>query len=233
MKSSLTKLKWFDIAILTLILFSYAIYTSFLHYAMPLEGNNYADITAFSAEDNVGAFIQQSLLLFLAFLYLKWRNFHFGVWNIGFSFQAIGKGIVLFIIVAVCMDLYFILLNAFLDLPYVEETLNTESIAHFAWINFPLIPYAMLNGFYEEIFFLGICLSVNQKYLPIAFIYSLIIRFSFHTYQGMETAIGIGFVLGSVFFLLYQKSKQKALFPFFIAHAIADVFGAGLLSYFY
>lgn len=74
---------------------------------MPLEGNNYADITTFSAEDNVGAFIQQSLLLFLAFLYLKWRNFHFGVWNIGFSFQAIGKGIVLFIIVALCMDSLF------------------------------------------------------------------------------------------------------------------------------
>ncbi|HHE3586581.1 TPA: CPBP family intramembrane glutamic endopeptidase [Pasteurella multocida] len=233
MKNQLTKLKWFDIAILTLILFSYAIYASFLHYAMPLEGNNYADITTFSAEDNIGAFIQQSLLLFLAFLYLKWRNFHFGVWNIGFSFQAIGKGIVLFIIVALCMDLYFILLNAFLDFSYVEETLNTESIEHFAWINFPLIPYAMLNGVYEELFFLGVCLSVDRKYLPIAFIYSLIIRVSFHIYQGMETAIGIGLILGSLFFLLYQKSQQKNLFPFFVAHAIADVFGAGVISYFY
>ncbi|HHE3575678.1 CPBP family glutamic-type intramembrane protease [Pasteurella multocida] len=233
MKNQLTKLKWFDIAILTLILFSYAIYTSFLHYVTPLEGTNYADITAFSAEDNVGAFILQSLLLFMAFLYLKWRNFHFGVWNIGFSFQAVGKGILLFIIVALCMDLYFILLNAFLDLSYVEETLNTESIPHFAWINFPLIPYAMLNGVYEELFFLGICLSVDRKYLPIAFIYSLIIRVSFHTYQGMETAIGIGLILGSLFFLLYQKSKQKDLFPFFVAHAIADIFGAGVISYFY
>ncbi|XWY22043.1 CPBP family intramembrane glutamic endopeptidase [Bisgaard Taxon 45] len=233
MKSSLTKLKWFDIAILTFILFSHAIYSSFMYYLTPAEEENATALTSFSAQDNLNALLLQSVLLSVALLYLKWRHFQFSSWHLKPSLKGIGTGVLFFIIAALYMDLYFILLDSVVDVAYSEEGLNTESLQTFAWLNLPLIPYAMLNGFYEEIFFLGICLSVNQKYLPIAFIYSLIIRFSFHTYQGMETAIGIGFVLGSVFFLLYQKSKQKALFPFFIAHAIADVFGAGLLSYFY
>ena len=94
-----------------------------------------------------------------------------------------------------------------------------------------VIPFAFLNGFYEEIFFLGICLSVEKKWIPEALIYSIIVRYAVHTYQGQISAICIGLVLGLTFFILYRRSKTKNLIPFFIAHAIGDVFGVGIMAY--
>ena len=47
----------------------------------------------------------------------------------------------------------------------------------------------------------------------------------------MVTALGIGLVFGLYMFLLYHRSKDKNLMPFFIAHIIADIFGLGILSY--
>ncbi|WP_153052902.1 type II CAAX prenyl endopeptidase Rce1 family protein, partial [Streptococcus suis] len=64
-----------------------------------------------------------------------------------------------------------------------------------------------------------------------AFLYSLIIRCSFHTYQGLISALGLGLILGTIFYLLYQKIKPKNLLPFFLAHAVADVIGLTILSY--
>ncbi len=71
--------------------------------------------------------------------------------------------------------------------------------------SYSLIFYALLNGFYEEIFFLGICLMGNPKHAKWAFLYSLIIRCSFHTYQGLVSGIGLGLIVGIIFHLLYQK----------------------------
>ncbi|HDL2992820.1 TPA: CPBP family intramembrane metalloprotease, partial [Mannheimia haemolytica] len=99
-------------------------------------------------------------------------------------------------------------------------------------VNISTVLYAILNGFYEEIFFLGICLAVKPEYLKWAVIYSLIIRVSFHTYQGMESALGLGIWLGLIIYLLYSRSKQKNLFPFWVAHSIADILGLSLLAYF-
>lgn len=49
----------------------------------------------------------------------------------------------------------------------------------------------------------------------------------------MLSAIGIGFVFGITFLVFYSKSKDKNLLPFFLGHAIADVFGLSILSYFW
>ena len=92
-----------------------------------------------------------------------------------------------------------------------------------------LIIFSLLNGVYEEIFFLGVCTSVEEKYKSWAFAYSLLIRFSFHTYQGIVAALGIGFVLGIIYYFLFIKS-DKNLYPFMLAHSFADIVGASLLN---
>lgn len=85
------------------------------------------------------------------------------------------------------MDLYFETLYGVYNLVYPEPFW-----AVLREVNISTVLYAILNGFYEEIFFLGICLAVKPEYLKWAVIYSLIIRVSFHTYQGMESALGLG-----------------------------------------
>lgn len=95
-----------------------------------------------------------------------------------------------------------------------------------------MILYSILNGFYEEIFFLGICLSVKPEERKYYFIYSLLVRYSFHTYQGNISAIAIGLLVGGIYYFLYEKMEEKNLFPFFLAHTITDILGAGIISYF-
>ncbi|HFR3627910.1 TPA: CPBP family intramembrane glutamate endopeptidase, partial [Streptococcus suis] len=50
-------------------------------------------------------------------------------------------------------------------------------------------------------------------------------------YQGLISALGLGLILGTIFYLLYQKIKPKNLLPFFLAHAVADVIGLTIISY--
>ena len=97
---------------------------------------------------------------------------------------------------------------------------------------FSTILYSILNGFYEEIYFLGICMAVCEKNIRKSFLFSIIVRFLFHTYQGLVPAIGIGLILGIVYYLMYTKLKIKNMVPYFVSHIIADIFGIGVLWYF-
>jgi hypothetical protein len=80
-----------------------------------------------------------------------------------------------------------------------------------------------ITGIYEELYFLGICLAVRKEHLKWPVPFSVLIRVSFHTYQGILSALGIGLLFGGFRYLL----------PFFIAHAVGDIFGLGILSYFW
>ena len=90
------------------------------------------------------------------------------------------------------------------------------------------IAYGLLNGFYEEFFFLGLLTSVKDKYKWLVLLFSTIVRVSFHTYQGMLWALVIGVVFGLLYYFLY-KYKVKNLLPFFLVHALADMFGSSLI----
>ena len=65
-----------------------------------------------------------------------------------------------------------------------------------------MILYALLNGFYEEFFFLGLLTSVKEKYKWWVLLYSMIIRVSFHTYHGMLWALTIGVGFGLLYYCI-------------------------------
>lgn len=54
------------------------------------------------------------------------------------------------------------------------------------------------------------------------------IRFSFHTYQGLLWALVIGVIYGLFYYVMYKK-VVKNLLPFFLMHALADMFGSSLM----
>lgn len=223
-------LRWFDLLLLTGILLGEAIYNSTALYLSLLQGGTtIGNNLVFSVADNYAAFARQAGLLMLALLYLWLRRFDFKTWTIRFHLKALVYGALIFLAAALLNDLYYMLtapLAASLPFPgplgafFGDRTVST-------------VIYALLNGVYEELYFLGICLSAKREHLKWVVPLSLLIRVSFHTYQGLISAIGIGFLLGGFFYLLYRRSGDKNLLPFFIAHAIADVFGLGLLSYFW
>lgn len=221
----ISNLEWHNVIILTFILFGQAIYFSTYY----LYQNNILDNVSlnFTKSINYRAFMVQSILLIIAFLYLKYIKFDFSVWKIKISIKSILLGIGFFILVGFAMDIYFILVDLFFPKIFTDDI--PEIVRN---IDFSTVIYSCLNGFYEEIFFLGICMSVNKNERVKFFMYSLLIRFSFHTYQGLETAIGIGIIMGSIYNFLYSKSKDKNLFPYFLSHIIADILGLGVLRLF-
>ncbi|WP_367783167.1 CPBP family intramembrane glutamic endopeptidase [Streptococcus pluranimalium] len=225
----LTDLKWFDILILTSVMFGEATTLAVIGYQNLLNQTTTAEnAVAFTTQDNYNSLLLQGFLLSLAFLYLWVRKFDFKRWNIEVNMEGLGKAVILFIGAAFLMDVFFIITQPIaVSLPFPMPL--SAVLTH---VQFSSVIYALLNGFYEEVFFLGICMSVARKDLKWVIPFSFFIRFIFHIYQGMVPAIGISLVFGGYLYTLYQKSSDKNLFPFFIAHAIADVFGLGLLYYF-
>lgn len=248
MKEKLSYLNLLDLCILTVIFFGTAIYGStieiFSYYFSPESiADNHS--IQFSDYQNISALIFQLVLLSIAIAYLKWRNFDFTQLHFSFSIRSIFMAILLFILIAIMMDIYFYIIQYIDYWIYYEDyqqdsltTLITENNEDFSsdntsFISLWLVLYSLLNGFYEEIFFLGLCLCVKPDYQKWAFLFSLLIRFSFHTYQGIESALGITLVLGVTFYLLFKRSTNKNLVPFALAHSLGDVFGVGILAYFY
>lgn len=229
-KEKINHLKWFDILVLTLILWGEGIYTSTASYIALIQGASTVDDNlTFSATDNYGALALQAGLLLLALLYLWLRRFDFKVWTIRFNIKAVAGGVLIFLAAALLLDIYFMLTNPLTGLlPFpglIGAFFGSETVSS--------VIYALLNGVYEEIYFLGICLAVRKEHLKWALPFSLLIRVSFHTYQGMISALGIGLLFGIFMYLMYRRSKDRNLLPFFIAHAIGDIFGLGVLSYFW
>lgn len=237
-REKINYLKWWDILIVTVIMFGYFIYSSISSFFY-LPDPNTTQIPEFTTNMNWRALVFQFILLSIAFIYLYIRNFNFSQWKIKINLKSIAIGIALFIGVALIFDLYFTLVYSILPYPNTDNSVFYESettnllLSKLSTVDLSLIMYSILNGFYEEIFFLGICLSVEPDKRKYYFIYSLLIRYSFHTYQGNISALAIGLLVGGIYYLVYTKSKDKNLFPFFLAHAITDVFGAGIISYFF
>ena len=219
-------LEWWDVVIVALILFGSAIYGSTMTFFTTPVGA-YDQNLAFSALDNWYAMGTTIVELVIAYIYLHFRHFDFSQWIYRITFKGTLAAIGLFALVSVGMDAVTILSEgpdkAFAYVgsggwQYVLEEIDLS-----------LVLFSLLNGFYEEIFFLGVVAAVaKDKMIPV-FAFSVFIRFSFHTYQGLPSAIGIGLIIGCVFYYCYLKSG-KNLYPFMLAHTFADIFGAGFLT---
>ncbi len=237
-KERLDYLKCWDILIITVIMFGFFIWSSLLSF-YDSSSMNVTQLSDFTSGINWNSIAMELGLLSITFLYLYFRRFHFSQWKIKINLKSILKGVVLFLGVALIFDLYFMLIYSIFPYPnidnsifYDSQTTNSFFVRLYS-IDLSLVFFSILNGFYEEIFFLGICLSIEPDKRVYYFIYSLLIRYSFHTYQGNMSAIAIGLLLGGIYYFLYTSSKEKNLFPFFLSHAIADMFGLGIISYFF
>lgn len=66
-----------------------------------------------------------------------------------------------------------------------------------------------------------------RKWQGLLIIFSLVLRFAFHLYQGLDgawviTSLGVSFLLAKMWLVRRQKDS---LAPFFITHTLFDIFG--------
>ena len=130
-KEKTAYLRWFDILVLTLILWGKFIYNSTALYIGLVQGsttlyNNYY----YTVQDNYSAVAGQAVLLLLALLYLWLRGFDFKTWTIRFGPKAILNGGLIFLAISVLYYLYWKLtdpLSAALPFPdRLALSLETE-----------------------------------------------------------------------------------------------------------
>ncbi|MDY3042120.1 CPBP family intramembrane glutamate endopeptidase [Streptococcus pluranimalium] len=208
----LTDLKWFDILILTSVMFGEATILAVIGYQDLLNQTTTAEnAVAFTTQDNYNSLILQGFLLSLAFLYLWVRKFDFKRWNIEVNMEGLGKAVILFIGAAFLMDVFFIITQPIaVSLPFPMPL--SAVLTH---VQFSSVIYALLNGFYEEVFFLGICMSVARKDLKWVIPFSFFIRFIFHIYQGMVPAYWHQLGIWWVFIYFISKILRQKSFSIF------------------
>ena len=233
---SLSPLKWFGIFIVTVLMFGEFLIRSiqqFMASLSPSTLTNFAETRTNVDSDRVAYssnFTFKLMMLGITFLYLLIRNYDFKQLPIRWNWSTIFWVPFIFALVGLFGDLVTTLTGKYNyfnpDLfAYIDFT---QIIGKFLALSPIAIAYALLNGFYEEFFFLGLLTSVKEKHKWLILIYSTSIRISFHTYQGLVWALVIGVVYGLFYYFLY-KYKIKNLLPFFLMHALADMFGSSLI----
>ena len=222
----LKHLKWWDILTITLIMIGPAIWSSTKIF---LQSPSQPQDTVFTTQQNIYAIVSQSIQLAAAFAYLHLRKFDFSQWRYKITCKHTLFGIGMFCLLGFMIDLLSVATDGWEWVPALLAH-NTPLLSALSEVTLSVVLFSILNGFYEEIFFLGICTSVREEHQKYAFVYALVIRFSFHLYQGISSAAGIGLFLGILYYVLYQK-KTKNLYPYMLSHTFADIFGLSFLHF--
>lgn len=219
-----TELQRWDVVILSLILFGMAIWSSTMTFwSTPAEILEQG--TEFTAVDNWIGIASIAVELSISCFYLRWRRFDFSRWHYKITAKGTLAAVGLYLLISLAMDLCTILTVGWAEATAYVGGGIWQMLAN---IDLSLILFSLLNGAYEEIFFLGVCTSVPERQRAGVLCYSLLIRFSFHTYQGLAAAAGIGFAIGGVYYVMFRK-KGPNLYPYMLSHSFADILGAGIL----
>lgn len=229
-------LKWFDIVVVTALLFGQFIHRStelYLASLSPSTTTAVADATSKTANDGAAYSSNlelQLLMLALTVVYLLFRRFDFKQLRIRLSWSVLFWIPFIFAVMGILADIVTTFSGEYNYFnPQLWKYIDlTEIFRKLIDLTPRAILYDLLNGFYEEFFFLGLLTSVQDRYKWWILLYSTIIRISFHTYQGMLWALTIGVGFGLLYYFLY-KYKVKNLLPFFLVHALADMYGSSLL----
>lgn len=234
MHKTLQFLKPIDILILTLIFFGEAIISSTYGYLQLTANHQVApDTLVFNGDMNLAGIAKECIILAVAFVYLWLRKFNFKRFNFNINRTTPIKILTYILIAGLVATSYEYLQMWFAPnlYPSVEGVFVDQSYSadeHFSQMSLSLFVFAILNGFFEELYFLGIIFAVHKKYLWLALLFSLFVRFSFHTYQGLAGAFVVT-TLGVVFLAL--RLKDDELLAFMLAHSFFDVLGLGLPLY--
>lgn len=242
MPQSKTKtLNIIDIIALTVIFFGIAIWQSVSTYVSSFNAGEAISFDMNTITDQMQwmSIAQEIILLGIAVLYLWLRKFDFKVLKFQVNKWTIPLIIALIIGGAAASDLGMLVTEAIS--PQTESAISatTSEAAQYAvdqnatvlpQITLLAVLFALLNGFFEEVFFLGLVFAVDKRSLPWALLLSVLVRFSFHIYQGIPAAIGIT-CMGLIF--MSARMKIKSLTPFTLAHSFFDIFGLSLLFWFF
>ena len=164
--------------------------------------------------------VAHEIIALIVILYiLKVRGMNFKTFDFGFSFRLILVALLLVFVSYILRGFLYMVLKLTELLPetFVNNTHNNLQVN---WISLALV--TIINSFYEEFILIGYIFKRLEKYHPAIIIgLSLLIRESYHTYQGWISLLVI-IPMGLIFGLYYYRYKK--LWPVIMAHGFSNLF---------
>lgn len=173
----------------------------------------------YNSYDFIFIVVYEFVALVIIGFYLKSRNWKFQDFNLDFTFKMIGIAILLVLtrevlgaVIASSLKSFGILNPEIIKSPIISLQTNIVSI----------LLITIVNSIYEEVILIGYLFKRLEKlHFNYIILISLIIRASFHTYQGWDN-MPMVFILALVFGAYYAKYRK--LMPLILAHAIGNSF---------
>ena len=132
------------------------------------------------------------------------------------SVKGAGIGVVLYVATVIAYWVFVVPLYSGQPTQPIQQMVSSATVSLST-----VVPMAIINGAYEEIFLLGFLLRGLRGYgVSTAIGISLLVRLLYHLYQGPIGAISI-LALGMIFSVYYVRTER--LFPVVFAHIIADI----------
>jgi len=169
----------------------------------------------YSDADNVWGIFIELVLGALALIYLRLRDFDLAALYPRPELRGTVIGIALYIVAWIAGDL------AVMPLQAADNTLPVVEFSYAGSSLVPIVLFAMVNGTFEEVFLLGVLARGLQDRGPaFAAGVSLLVRLSYHLYQGPAGAIWV-LVFGLVVTVYYLRTRR--LWPVVFAHILGDI----------
>jgi membrane protease YdiL (CAAX protease family) len=163
--------------------------------------------------------IYETIALLIIIYILKVRDWKTSDFNLTFTFRLVWVALLIILIRNIIGNVGSKILEAF-------KVVDSSTIQHVQygleanWISISLI--IIINSIFEEFILIGYLFKRLEKYHPVIIIgLSILIRESYHTYQGWMSLISI-LPTGLVFGFYYYKYKK--LWPVIIAHGFSNLF---------
>ena len=148
------KLHWIDFVVLAIIFFGYATYGAIASYFG--DSASAVGVAEFSKSDNFFGIITEILILAIAGIYLWIRKFDFRLLNFSINKRTIPLILLLVVAGSLATDIV-VYGNYWLSMDYsLLEVLFSQGqngVNMFGHITISLVLFSLLNGFYEELFF--------------------------------------------------------------------------------
>jgi len=203
----------FELFIVMILGFGLFIYSSTRGFFIVNSNYNHSWTYKFTNQGEFSVVIYETIALLIILYILKIRNWSLSDFNLEFTFKMIWIGILLIFIRNIIGSIGYKLFEL-VNIVDKSTTTHVQYRLESNWVSISLI--IIINSIYEEFILIGYFFKRLEKYHPAIVIgLSLIIRLSYHTYQGwmsLFVIIPTGLVFG------YYYYKYKKLWPLIIAH---------------
>ncbi|STZ63112.1 Uncharacterised protein [Moraxella lacunata] len=168
MKNKLKSLHLFDVVILAIIFFGFAIYSSNMQFFELISHEQVAPETLeFNSSSNWSGILSEIVALLVAFGYLTYRKFDFKQLNFSVNRWTLPKMVLYILIAGTVASAYEALQYMALPQLYPPAEAQYGTSEHFSMWSVSFILFALLNGFYEEVFFIGLAALTTKNICPL------------------------------------------------------------------